>query len=139
MTVDFAPLLAFMPLIVACAGLMMWITKVAGRLSKMELKVETTWDFLMRRAVSEAVMTGVAVKNSPVVVNDEAKKWMKPILGPIRDFYKSLGRKMTEYELMMEIERRFGEQILDEVCIPHGLSQGACLLIAVQAAMETDR
>lgn len=136
MTINFENILPFIPLIVAVGGLVIWIVKVASRLSKMELKVDTTWDFLMRRAVSEAISSGVATKNSPVIVTDEAKKWMKPLLGPIKDYYKNLGRNLTLSELAMEIERRFGEQILNEICIPHGLSQGACLLIAIQAAQE---
>lgn len=108
----------------------------AKNLGKMELKVDTLWDFQMRRAATEAVRKGIATVNSPVIVTEEAKRWMAPLVEPIRAFYRKLGRNMTDRELYFEIERRFGEQIYQEVCIPHGLDQGACLLIALQAARD---
>lgn len=118
----------------AIGGLLISFIRLVARFARMELKIDTVWDFQMRRAQSEAVNKGVATMNSPVMVSDEAKQWMAPIIGPIREFYVHLGRRMSDRDLYLEIERRFGDQILREVCIPHGLDQGACLLIAVQAA-----
>lgn len=109
---------------------------VAMKFGELRLKVDTMWEFQWKRAQSEAVMAGVAKVNSPVRVSDEAKQWMAPIIGPVREFYQKLGRRLTDAELALEIERRFGEQILREVCIPHGLAHGACLLIALQAARD---
>jgi hypothetical protein len=59
---------------------------------------------------------------------------MGDLILPIREFYIKGRRNITDAELAMEIERRFGDRILNEVCIPHGLYMGACLLIAIQAA-----
>jgi len=109
-----------------------WISAV--KITTLDVKVETIWSFLMKRALSEAIVQGVATHNSPVRVTDEAKRWMSDLIPPIRDFYAKLGRRnITDAELAMEIERRFGDRILNEVCIPHGLYMGACLLIAIQA------
>lgn len=106
------------------------------RLGQLQLKVDTMWMFQVNRMQSEAVIAGVAKVNSPITVSDEAKKWMTPLVAPIRDFYAKLGRRMSDAELMLEIERRFGDQILRDVCIPHGLAHGACLLIALQAIRD---
>jgi len=103
------------------------------KFAKLELKVDTMWDFQMRRNQAEAVHRGVATMNSPIVVNDEARQWVEPIVAPMRAFYAKIGRKMTDSELALEIERRYGERILTEICIPRGISAGACLLIALQA------
>ncbi len=109
-----------------------WISAVT--ITTLDVKVETIWSFLMKRALSEAIVQGVATHNSPVRVTDEAKRWMSDLIAPIRNFYAKLGRRnITDAELAMEIERRFGDRILNEVCIPHGLYMGACLLIAIQA------
>ena len=136
MTLDPPTMSAYLAVAASVGSLCVWIMKNTARLAKMEVKVDTVWDFLMRRAVSEAINVGVAVKNSPIEVTDEAKQWMKPLLASIRDFYRETGGNLTDRELALEIERRFGEQILNEVCIPHRLSQGACLLIAIQAAVD---
>jgi hypothetical protein len=112
-----------------------WISAV--RITSLQVKVDTIWSFLMKRALSEALVQGVATRNSPVRVTDEAKQWMSDLIPPIRDFCARLGRRnITDNDLAIEIERRFGEQILNEVCIPHGLYMGACLLIAVQAVKD---
>ena len=109
----------------------------AFKIPAMEVKIDTVWKFLMKRALSEALVQGVATRNSPVRVTDEAKRWMRDLLPAIREFYATLGRQnITDEELALEIEGRFGDLILHEVCIPHGLYMGACLLIAIQAVKE---
>lgn len=69
-------------------------------------------------------------------VSDEAKTWLRSIAKPLKDFYLSMGRHMSEGELYLEIERRFGDEIMRKVCIPHGFNLGACLLIARAVAEE---
>ena len=59
----------------------------------------------------------------------------KELGDPLRDFYRKIGRPaMTNAELAFQIERHFGSEIVDKVCIPHGLSYGACLIIAIAVA-----
>ena len=78
-----------------------------------------------------------ANRNSPILVTDEAKRWLGDLLPPLREFYAKLGqRNITDTELALEIERRFGDQLVQKVCIPHGLFMGACLLIAISALKE---
>lgn len=110
-----------------------------SRSAKIEVKVDTMWEFLMRRALSEGLEKGVVSMNSPVVVNEEAKKWMAGMAIELQKFYRKLGRNLTDHELAFEIERHFGDQILKEVCIPNGLSGGACLLIALEVAKEISK
>ena len=47
-----------------------WISAV--RITSLQVKVDTIWSFLMKRAFSEALVQGVATHNSPVRVTDEA-------------------------------------------------------------------
>ncbi len=108
-------------------------------MGRLELKVDTLWEFMMRRARSEAIKEGVAKRNSPIEVTQEAKNWMRPLIVPIREFYAKLGRHLSEAQLAYEIERQFGDRIVEEVCIPHGLSMGACLLIAIQSIEDNGK
>ena len=41
-----------------------WISAV--KITAREVKVNTIWSFLMKRALSEALVQGVATRNSPV-------------------------------------------------------------------------
>lgn len=117
-------------------GLIVWLAKLAWWMSATETKLNVVWGFLMNRAIGEAVQKNIATFNSPVVISEEAKRWMAGMADQLREFYAKLGRRLSEWELALEIERMFGEQILKEVCIPNHLSQGACLLIAIEVAKE---
>ena len=61
---------------------------------------------------------------------------MASLAGPLREFYLKMGRHLSERELYVEIERRFGDRIVKEVCIPLGIDRGACLLIAHQVMLD---
>ena len=114
--------------LLSALGAVWW---VSARLARLELRLDIVWQFIMRRAMVEALQKGVAVYNSPFAVTAEARAWMVNLAQPLHDFYRKLGRVLSDDDLALEIERRFGEQIVREVCVPHGLTAGACLLIAV--------
>jgi hypothetical protein len=136
MIIDFPVILNSLVSVVSLLGVV-WLSAV--KVTALEVKVEKIWNCLMKRAMSEAIVQGIAVHNSPVRITDETKRWMSDLIPPIKEFYVKLARReITDAELVLEIERRFGERILNEVCIPHGLYMGACLLIAIQAADGTE-
>ena len=128
-------------LVVSCISILSVFYLASVKIAKMEVKVDTLWDFMMRRARVEAVTKGFATLNSPIVVAPEAIKWADHILPPIKEFYLNelASKNPTENELAMEIERRFGNKIMEEMCIPRGLQMGSCLLIVIQAVTEAVR
>lgn len=103
------------------------------RVNKLWKDNETMIDFHVRRSWSEAFQKNIATINSPTEISAEAKAWMNPIVDDVKLFYARLGRHLNERDLWLEIERKFGDRMLKEVCIPHGLSQGACIIIAMEA------
>ncbi len=123
-------------LIVTLIGLV-WIGGV--KMGQIEVKVDTMWSFLMRRAESEIINHGLGVKNSPIVINDDAKHWVDSLSDELHKLYQQMGSDVTDEKLALEIEKRFGEKILKDVCIPHGLYAGACLLIALEVAKENTK
>jgi hypothetical protein len=76
----------------------------------------------------------MATVNSPIVVTEEAKSWLDDIAVPLRQLYQKLGRHVSDIDVRIEIELRFGDEIVEKVCIPHGIDQGACLVIALAVA-----
>jgi len=114
------------------------VVYVAGvKMARLEVKVETIWDFLLRRAMGEAVKQNLGTVNSPLTITEDAKQFFAAFANDLREFYKSCDPKQTDGQLMLEIERRFGERLVTEVVIPNQLDdRGACLLVALSIAKE---
>ena len=112
------------------------VIKNAKEAARIAMMVETLWDFQMRRAQVELVNEGLGTINSPLKISEQAKAAVAPLVGPLREFYQKMGRHLSERELYIEIERRFGDRITKEVCIPLGIDRGACLLIAHKVMLE---
>lgn len=112
---------------------------IGERLLRLEERVESVWDFLLRRAAVEAVSRGVATMNSPVTFSTEARSWLAHLAPELRAFYNGEGQGLSENDLASAIERRWGARLAEEVCIPHDLSLGACLLLAIEVARDGDQ
>ncbi len=115
------------------------VDKFDDRIQVVETRVETLWAFQLRRAAIEVMNRGIGKVNSPVVISDEAKSWMASLAEELKAFYRQMGRNLSTTQLAEEIERRWGAEIVKQVCIPHGLFQGACLLIAMEVAREAGK
>lgn len=111
------------------------VTKIAT----MELKVDTIWTFLLKRGVAETVQGGFATMNSPLLINERGLSAMKPLIPDLKLFAKTLKRKMSDGEIMMTIERKFGERLFKEVCIPNNMHLGACLVVALAIVKQPNQ
>jgi hypothetical protein len=110
---------------------------VAGwRLGRLELKADTAWNFIVRRALMEAKYRGVVRENSPLTLSAEAREAYAPIAGQLRDFYAKAGHRLNDIELYAEIERRFADRLVTEICPKLGLLAGGCLVLAAAVAKE---
>jgi hypothetical protein len=105
------------------------------RIAKIEVKVETLWDFLFRRSVSEAVVRGLAEVNSPLNVPASVRCLFDPLKDDLRVVYSEMSVPgVTVRDLLARIDAKLGNRILSEVAIPNGMTHDACLLIAVAIA-----
>lgn len=105
----------------------------AVKLTTIQVKVDTMWNFMMRRATSEAVKSGFGTLNSPFMAKASVIRVVEPILSPMKDFYEADGKSLTDNDLALEVEKRWGDVILKEVCIPNQFSMGACLVLIISA------
>lgn len=132
MTTELAGVL--IAIIVAVIGWAETRMSMRERFAKLEVKVDTMWDFQLRRAEVEAINKGMASRNSPLLINPEAMKIFNGMTEELRSFYDGFGRKLTDAELALEIEKHFGARIAMEVCLPYKMTNGECLVIAVAVA-----
>jgi hypothetical protein len=117
-------------LLSALAG---FVIRTAIRLGALELKVDTMWGFQMRRSMSEVITSGTGILNSPLIITQDALMHLEPLKIPLRELYKEQS-PMGDASMLLEIEKKFGDAILDLVCLPCGVSYGACLIIALAVA-----
>lgn len=99
--------------------------------------LKTLSDFLFRRGVAEAVISGSAQMNSPVTVSPKAQELFSKYRNDLRKIAQA-NPTASDSELGFIIERHMGDIILKHICIPNKMSQGACLLIAVSVAKDKE-
>ena len=50
----------------AVGGVVIWLWRTSKYLARLELKINTLWDFQLRRGAVEALEKGIATMNSPI-------------------------------------------------------------------------
>jgi hypothetical protein len=119
-------------------ALLAFIVKVSMRFGALELKVDTMWGFQMRRSMTEVVSTGVGTLNSPLVISDEVMASLNPIKDRLIKWYDGYEGRSSDASVLLGIEQAFGNELVKRVCIPCKLSYGACLIIALAVAKQTN-
>ena len=106
------------------------------RVAKMEVKIDTLWEFIMSRGTLEALAKGLATKNSPVKVNPDVEASIGEFATELKVFYKTKARKarLSDAQLAFEIQKKYADKIIEKFCIPYNINEGACLALAVQIA-----
>lgn len=108
------------------------------RMAKIELKVDTMWTFQLRRGFGEALEGGLLERNSPIKLTEKAKNAFNQMRDELQRYYTRQGVRMTDGELALAIERQFGQRLIDDICIPLGVKDAACLILAVATAKGID-
>ncbi len=103
---------------------------------KADEKADAIWDFLMRRALAAAVQEGWGTINSPFKPTEQARKLFAKLAPELRDYYAKFGRRLTDNQIMFEIEKRWGDKIVKDICIPNNMNKGECLIIALFEAKQ---
>jgi hypothetical protein len=108
------------------------------RVAKIELKCDTMWEFMMRRAGGEAVSKGLATFNSPLKIHPHALEILQGMKDDLLVIYRSFAKPISDCDLMFEIERQLGSRLVKEICIPNCYTLGECLVVAAAVAKESD-
>lgn len=104
-------------------------------LSELKVKVDTMWIYQIRRGLGEVVMHGMGKMESPLVINEESMKILEPLKPQLMELYQK--KKLDDLDMLLEIEKYFGEEIVRSVCVPYKMSHGACLILALGVAKDT--
>jgi hypothetical protein len=115
-------------------GAALW--NFSTRLARIELKANTAWEFLVRRAFGEAVNDEIVKTKSEFHLADDARGLYGPIALDLEKFWKDEGHGLAPVPLFIAVEQRWGEWLLHNICIPRKLSQGACVIGAIEFMKE---
>lgn len=108
--------------------------------SAITVKVDTLWAFLLQRGKVEAIEKGYGKLNSPFTINPDIKDWLLglAITKEIAQYCYNNSFK-TEYDKAYAIERKFGERLVSEICVPKNVNKGACLVMILEALRKERR
>ena len=97
-------------------------------------KLETMWDHFMLSTKNELVEKGMAKMNSPLGFTPGARQILADMVVNLVTFYLTITEAkpdITEMELFMEFDKEFGDLLVNKLTKTHGLSRGACLVMAI--------
>lgn len=114
------------------------VWKAGSRISKLEDRVDVLWKFLIERGVAEAIHKGIAKRNSPIEIDPTASEWITPLMEDLKRIVTQQKKPLSESSWAHEIEKHFGKRIVNEVCVPNGISAGACLVILIDALRKLE-
>ena len=115
--------------------------------TRLEAQMEDIRMYLFRRGVSDGLVMGVIAQNSPLsIVSGELRERFEPLKADLQVMYQNAKVLYGVSDLddhfnallAMEIERRFGHRIVQDICFPMGLREGACLVAALIVARNGD-
>ena len=135
------------------AGAAYWIFRLGHQVGRLRGQVETEKDlndkdrtllntialFHQRKGFVAAVNRGMVDNSGPTYqLTEEWRERLEPLKKVLQHWYLKEGfRQDDEGKLFWAIERKFGEKILQEVCLPHNLQNAECLVAAVLLCRES--
>jgi hypothetical protein len=128
--------------IVAINRVYIRITLVENKLSTAISDIDTLQIYLLKRGAEEAVQKKLGTLNSPLVFHsDVVNQFMGlTVANDIRKFVKTSNNvALPDPKLAFEIEKKFGNDIIKQMCVPMGVTMGACLLMVLDIAKNERR
>ena len=120
--------------ITVLGGLIFYVAKFA----KLEVKVDTMWEFQLRRARIEGEREGVFTVNPHIRLSPRVREALGPMRNQLRQFYREQGQVLAFPDAMLALERTLGSELVDRVCRPLQVSEGSCLMAAIEYAREEE-
>ena len=109
--------------------------ELRNAVSALEVKMAIMWGFQLRRGAAESLEKGIADMNSPLRFHADVLRRLDPIRPALREYGKR-NAALPPGDFLLGLEATFGDELLTSFCIPFKASHGACLLAAMQVALD---
>jgi dihydroorotase len=103
---------------------------------KIGATVETMYRIIFKTGTQEGIAAGILNQNSPITANVEAFDQHPELLAKLRTFYSTVGCTLSDLDLLVEIEKRFGVE-MEEFERAHNLKPAASLAAACYVVRPT--
>lgn len=130
-------LIAFVTLRERSISNTLMVTQLKARLDgcsleQMKERVDTMWIFQLRRGITELEIKKLGKANSPIKLSPKAKEIIAPFVPRLKKFYQEInGDELGIVDLAVKLELQFGEVLVKEICPRIGITEGACLILAI--------
>lgn len=109
------------------------IWRLASKIATTDVKVNTLWDYHIRRSVVAGLNNETLRVNSPIQATTKGEEWFKDVSEDLLKWYKTCSncKSMSDRDLFVAIEKEFGKRITSEIAIPNNVHPGEAIAIAV--------
>lgn len=136
--IDLANLQTLLSFVLSIISILSVIYLVGVKIAKIEVKVDTMWQFQIRRAFVEAIDKDIGRVGSSLKLLSEHIERLEPFREELQNRWAKDWHKKKSLEVVLDIEREFGDRLFHHVCIPCGLAHGACLILALGVCQDKD-
>jgi|SRR6266566_259653 len=149
LTISLPDILSILALLTG-SGVIVWLFRLVAKIASLESDILSNrrdiniiMSFLFNRAKTELVQTGLARMNSPIELKANCVEAVMPFLSKFIPFYVQVLKKYPnlqgdalDKQLFIEFEHAFGDFIVEKICIPMHVNQGACLLAIIKSCQQ---
>lgn len=96
---------------------------------KISAQMDTLYRITFKTGAAEGIAAGILSHNSPITANVDAFEAHPELVAKLRTFYATVGCTLSDLDLLVEIEKRFSED-LDAFEHAHNLKPAASLAAA---------
>lgn len=128
-------------LVLALLNLGGLVYTLGWRIGRLQLKVDTLWDFMIQNARTDARARKVIQEESPVRLNGWVKEQFVRVEldRPLLTFYRLFGMQTcTDSEVVWLFYQKFRDPLIEKICLPLSVNLGSALIAAVQLCREGD-
>ena len=129
----------FVTAIATSVGILFKVLGLSYKFGALVERVDLLFMMLFNRGQLDAIQKGWGTKNSPFQITTEGIDAIAPLLNQFIPWYGQLIHNrpgITEVQIFEAFERQFGTFIIERVCLPHHISNFACLIAVLEACKQ---
>lgn len=106
----------------------------SGEVSAVMEQFTEIWAYVRNRAIAEMVAKGL-VTMPDMTPTPAVRQWYAPLMNRLKPWYAK-HRGLDDLQLFFACHKEFGNVLVEEICKPYGVFDGACIQLAIEVAKQ---